>query len=76
MENKKGIVALNDELLDKVSGGKSSCYGTAVVPDDVFCPRCGSDQMLMYIDYGYYLCVADGCGIAFNLNGDIFTPDP
>ena len=28
MENKKDKVKLNDDRLDKVSGGKSSCYGT------------------------------------------------
>ena len=76
MENKNEKLRLNDELLEKVAGGKSSCYGTAVVPDDLFCPNCGSDQMLMDIGYGYYLCVADNCGVAFNLNGDIFTPEP
>ena len=76
MENKNEKIRLNDELLEKVAGGKLSCYGTSEVPDDVFCPNCGGDQMLMDIGYGYYLCAADNCGIAFNMNNEIFTPDP
>lgn len=74
MENKIDKFALNDELLDRVSGGKTSCYGTTEVPDDVFCPRCGGDQMLLNLGYGLYECVAPGCGIAFDLNGNIYTP--
>ena len=72
MEKKKEKVALNDELLEKVSGGKSSCYGAVEVDDNVFCVQCGGDKMLLDLGYGLYECIT--CGIAFDLNGNIYTP--
>ena len=59
MENKKGKISLNDEMLEKVSGGFEERFQMHL---EVFCTCGNSDPN----EYGY--CNTCGCKI-YNWNG-------
>ncbi len=64
MENKKEKVALNDELLDKVSGGQSFFELDAETQSKVMagiCPKCNKLDVVRFDGPGYsYICRSCG----------------